>query len=93
MATDFRQIDLDENQKHLLANAADRLGIPWPEVLEKAVGAFADNLSASSRTSGNGAKASPYEILKHRGLIGRIEGTPPDLSTNKKYMEGYGKSG
>jgi hypothetical protein len=92
MATDFRQIDLDDNQRHLLANAADQLGLPWPEVLEKAVGAFAENLGASHSTE-NGKRQTSYQILKDRGLIGRIEGTPPDLSTNKKYMEGYGRGG
>ena len=33
---------------------------------------------------------SPYEILLCAGLIGCIEGGPTDLSTNPKYMDGFG---
>jgi hypothetical protein len=91
MATDFRQIDLDDHQRHLLAAAADRMGVPWPEVFEIAIAPLAKEHSA--KTSTNGGALTPYEILSQRGLIGRIEGTPTDLSTNKKHMEGYGKSG
>jgi predicted DNA-binding antitoxin AbrB/MazE fold protein len=34
-----------------------------------------------------------FEAASRLGYIGCIKGTPPDLSTNKKYMEGFGKSG
>jgi predicted DNA-binding antitoxin AbrB/MazE fold protein len=42
----------------------------------------------------NSDEASPtlYEILDEVGLVGSIEDAPPDLSTNPKYMEGFGKS-
>jgi len=33
-----------------------------------------------------------YELLDKAGLIGCIKDAPPDLSTNPKYMEGFGKS-
>jgi predicted DNA-binding antitoxin AbrB/MazE fold protein len=33
-----------------------------------------------------------YELLDKAGLIGCIKDGPPDLSTNPKYMEGFGKS-
>ena len=33
-----------------------------------------------------------YDILKESGAIGMIEGGPADLSTNKKYMDGFGES-
>jgi hypothetical protein len=90
MATDFSQIDLDDHQRHLLASAADQLGVPWPAVFEMAIAPLAR--SAPENASTNGTTETPYEILKRNGLIGCIEGTPADLSTNKKYMEGYGKS-
>jgi hypothetical protein len=32
-------------------------------------------------------------MLDEAGLIGCIEDGPSDLSTNPKYMEGFGKSG
>jgi predicted transcriptional regulator len=33
---------------------------------------------------------SAYEAFKNAGLIGIVKGGPKDLSTNKKYMEGFG---
>ena len=33
---------------------------------------------------------SAYEAAKRAGLIGIVKGGPRDLSTNKKYMEGFG---
>lgn len=34
---------------------------------------------------------SAYDIAKRLGIIGSAKGAPPDLSTNKKYFEGFGK--
>jgi hypothetical protein len=90
MVTDFSQIDLDDHQRHLLASAANQLGVPWPAVFEMAIGPLAQ--SALEHVPTNGTTETPYEILNRNGLIGCIEDTPADLSTNKKYMEGYGKS-
>lgn len=33
-----------------------------------------------------------YELLDKAGLIGCVKDAPPDLSTNPKYMEDFGKS-
>ena len=87
MATDFRQIDLDDNQRHLLASAADQLGLPWPEVFENAIAPLVQ------KKPENGIGETSYEILSRHGLIGCIHDTPPDLSTNRKYMQGYGRNG
>ncbi|HEX5472255.1 MAG TPA: hypothetical protein VFW73_10225 [Lacipirellulaceae bacterium] len=90
MDTDFHHIQLNEHQRHLLANAADHLGVPWPEVSEKAIAPLAEN---SQTQKENGKAETPYEILLREGLIGCIESTPRELSTNKKYMLEYGKNG
>jgi predicted DNA-binding antitoxin AbrB/MazE fold protein len=34
-----------------------------------------------------------FDAASRFGFIGCIKGTPPDLSTNKKYMEGFGTNG
>lgn len=47
-------------------------------------------LSRSESPAGNGDPRSLYDALKARGLIGCITDAPPDLSTNPKYMEGFG---
>ena len=90
MDTDSNQIELNEHQRHLLANAADQLGVPWPEVFEKAIAPLA---GSDEHQQENGKAETPYEILLREGLIGCIEGTPHELSTNKKYMQDYGKNG
>ena len=35
---------------------------------------------------------SAYDAFKKAGLIGIVKNGPPDLSTNKKYMDGFGRS-
>lgn len=37
-------------------------------------------------------KRSAYELFKEAGLIGCAKGLPKDLSTNKRYFAGFGKS-
>ncbi len=34
-----------------------------------------------------------YDAAMRSGLIGCVEGGPPDLATNPKYMEGFGLDG
>ena len=44
---------------------------------------------------GNGSLAgkSLYDALNERGMIGSITEGPGDLSTNPKYMKGFGQDG
>lgn len=49
----------------------------------------ADTNPRAERTSHSPSKPVPYERIEH--LVGSIEG-PGDLSTNPKYMEGFGGS-
>jgi len=37
-------------------------------------------------------KPTVYDVFLKAGLIGAIRGLPADLSTNKKYFEGFGES-
>ena len=39
----------------------------------------------------NGEIRTLFDALNARGLIGCIKDAPPDLSTNPKYMEGFGR--
>jgi Arc/MetJ-type ribon-helix-helix transcriptional regulator len=36
-------------------------------------------------------RESCYDLAKRLGIIGIYKGGPPDLSTNPKYMEGFGE--
>jgi predicted DNA-binding antitoxin AbrB/MazE fold protein len=50
------------------------------------------------KVDGNGAQStqsepSLFDVLDAAGLVGCITDAPADLSTNRKYLEGFGKSG
>jgi predicted DNA-binding antitoxin AbrB/MazE fold protein len=51
--------------------------------------------STSSEMQDKASQAEPtlFDVLNEVGLVGSIKDAPPDLSTNPKYMEGFGKSG
>ena len=38
------------------------------------------------------AEETLFDVLNEAGLIGCVKDAPEDLSTNPKYMEGFGKS-
>ncbi len=48
-------------------------------------------LSKPKLPTGDAQERSLYDALKARGIIGCITDGPPDLSTNPKYMEGFGQ--
>jgi predicted DNA-binding protein len=39
-----------------------------------------------------GASVTAYELAKKAGLIGAVKATIRDLSTNPKYLDGFGES-
>ena len=75
-----------EQMTRLISLSRDA-GKPLPEVLDDALAAYDPKVqSEPSRANGE----SFYEVASRLGLIGCIQGTPPDLSVDKKYMEGFG---
>ncbi len=88
MAIDPNQIQLTEELKEQLARKAEETGRPWTEVFSEAVRTY-----RPPRTENAGAEdESLYDSMNRHGLIGCIKGGPSDLSTNHKYMEGFGES-
>ncbi len=82
-------IELNLEQKQQIAETAERAGRPWPEVLEDALRHY--RAPTASSQNGNGHRPRTlYEALNDAGMIGMIKDAPPDLSTNPKYMEGFG---
>jgi predicted DNA-binding antitoxin AbrB/MazE fold protein len=59
---------------------------------QQVVSLFIEKVPESHAESSD-AGPTLFELLDNAGLIGCIKGAPPDLSTNPKYMEGFGKSG
>ena len=82
MPNDFA---LSADQLARLTNLARETGKPAPEVLDAALAAYRPPAQPGSK------EESFYDIASRLGLIGCIKSTPPDLSTNKQYMEGFGQ--
>jgi predicted DNA-binding protein len=40
----------------------------------------------------NRKEQTTYDLLQEAGLLGCVRGAPKDLSTNKRYFKGFGKS-
>jgi len=88
MSIPLEEIQLTTEQKRRIAEIADRAGRPWPEVLSEALRAYRPYVSKN----GNGVQGqSAYDVLMQDGVLGIADDTPPDLSTNPKYMEGFGE--
>jgi hypothetical protein len=86
-----KEIELDDEERKLLADAANRTGKPWRTLLREAIARF---IKAEAEPVHRHRDASPenlLEKLERLGAVGMISGGPPDVSTNKKYMEGFGR--
>lgn len=88
MSSPVDEIELTPEQKQRIAEAADRMGRPWPEVLESALRKYED--TSVPRRTDFGTK-SFYDVMLEDGVIGMLEDGPPDLSTNPKYLEDLGR--
>jgi len=51
------------------------------------------SIESTAEAPSNSTEPTLYEAMEKAGLIGCIKDAPPDLSSNPKYMEGFGKSG
>jgi hypothetical protein len=82
------QIALTSEQRERLARLAEETGRPWGELLDEALAAYQPHPASPNGQEGE----SFFDRASRLGLIGCVEGGPPDLSTNPKYMEGFGES-
>jgi len=74
MAPDPKDIELDDDDCRLLADAAKQ----------------ADSEPHQSNDA-TAHQESLYEKRRRLGAVGLISGSPRDVSTNKKYMKGFGQ--
>ena len=82
-----KKIELTAEQRARLAALAQQSGKNWRDVLDEALDAY-----RPPGVLANGAsEESFFDVAARLGLIGCIKGTPSDLSTNPKYMEGFGQ--
>lgn len=61
----------------------------WRERLAAVVSKLEEELAPSGASPAT--EESAYDAFKRAGLIGCIKDGPSDLSTNPKYMEGFGE--
>ena len=89
MATDPQEIQLTEEQRKALADLADTTGKPWPQVLAEALRCYRPR--NGPQVAGE-RQRSLYDVMLEDGAIGIVKkGLPIDVSTNPKYMEGFGR--
>jgi hypothetical protein len=91
MATSIHQIELTPEQFSLLSDLASRTGRSQQEVLSEALCSY-EPVATNGGVSKTAKAESVYDVLHRKGLIGSIDDGPADLSTNPKYMEGFGES-
>jgi hypothetical protein len=85
MATDPNKIQLTDEQRRILAQKAAETGRSVEELLDELLAA-----KARPRRQPRDGR-SLLDAMREHGMVGAMQG-PGDLSTNPKYMEGFGKS-
>ncbi len=75
-------VRLDANTQRLLSAAASSSGKSESELIREALSAFLQQDPESE---------SCLDLARRRGLIGVTKKLPPDLSTNRKHFEGFGR--
>ena len=86
MSTSPDQIVLTPTQRRRLAQLADETGKPWEALLDAAISSLMPPVPPTN------GQETVYDAMVRLGLLGCLKGGPPDLSTNPKYMEGFGES-
>ena len=84
------KLELDDTIDLGLKRLAESMGRTEEEIVQEAV---------RRHILENGPRQVPkwqpgeslYDALKRADLIGCVKNAPPDLSTNPKYMEGFGE--
>ncbi len=82
MQVDPHQVQLTSQQQVFVARQAERLGKPWPELLDEYIPGHAPETAQSE---------SAYEAAQRLGLIGGVKGEPSDLASNPDHLSGFGQ--
>jgi hypothetical protein len=82
-----QHLDLTPEQVTLLTELTHKTQKSAQEVVGDALRRYSTEIPATAAIG-----SSLFDRLAQDGLIGCLEGAPPDLSTNAKYMEGFGES-
>jgi predicted DNA-binding protein len=82
MSTARVTIRIDESLHERLESVAQTAGKTESQVVREALEDYLDR---------NQSVVTAYDLFKKAGVIGCYKGGPRDLSTNPKYMEGFGR--
>ena len=81
MSTARITIRIDESLRNRLDSVAEATGKTESEIVRDALEQYINH---------NQSETTCYDVFKKAGVIGCVKGGPKDLSTNPKYMEGFG---
>ena len=84
MATDPNDIRLDDQLRRQLAQIADESGRIWRDIIQDALAQY-----VATKRAQVDQRESLLERATKAGFVAVIDG-PPDLSTNRRYMDGFG---
>lgn len=82
MTTDRLTIRVDDELQKQLAMVAHATGKTESQVVRDALRDY---------IARHGHVQTCYDVARAAGLIGCVKGGPTDVSTNPKYMEGFGR--
>lgn len=85
------QVELDEALDGRLRRMASETGRPEKQLVREALERFATESEPAPALPEPEPGESLYDRLQRAGLLGCEKNLPPDLSTNPKYMEGFGE--
>jgi hypothetical protein len=88
MAIDPNDVQLTAAQRRLVAELAEREGRSPQDVLADLIAPAEVRRRNGSRTA---STESAHKLGKRLGLYAALEDGPSDLSTNSRYMEGFGQ--
>jgi hypothetical protein len=89
MSVEFNSFTLSTEQQLHLARISASVGKSPGEVIDQLL----DQFPIPSASEGSQQSRTLYDAFSDDGSIGLIQDGPTDVSSNPKYMEGFGQSG
>jgi len=89
MSIDINNIKLTMEQRQQLAQLSEHTGLSPSELINNFLKQFP---VPEENANGNAQRRTLYDAFAEDGSIGMVKGGPTDVSTNPKYLEGFGRS-
>lgn len=89
MSVDVNEISLTVEQRQRLATLCKRMGKSPGELLDQLLQQYPMPVAD---VNGQDKPRTLYDAFAEDGSIGIVKDSPTDVSSNPKYMEGFGRS-